>query len=138
MVLDRNHSLGYALTTTLNTIRKKFNQEIKQFNISSEQYAVLKLLYEFEELTPTKTAELLARDKANVTRIINSLTQKNLIKKDSVNKKSYKIMLNNRGKEVLEKAEKVALEFNKRIKSLINDKDYECIIEKLKTIRENF
>jgi len=138
MELNRNNSLGYALTTTLNTLRKSFNQAIKDYNISSEQYAVMKLLDEFQELTPSEIAKLLARDKANITRIVDSLSKKSLIKKENINKKSYKISLNKKGMEVLKNVDLIALEFNKKIKQLIGEEDYKLIIEKLKLIRENF
>ncbi|WP_457564193.1 MarR family winged helix-turn-helix transcriptional regulator [Caminibacter sp.] len=138
MKLNKDNSLGYALTTTLNTLRKNFNQAIKEFEITSEQFAVLKLLDEFEELTPSEIAKLLARDKANITRIINSLMKKELIKKENVNKKSYKIKLNKKGKSILQKADKVAMKFSEKIKNLIGEDDYNLIIEKLKLIRENF
>jgi DNA-binding MarR family transcriptional regulator len=138
MELNRHNSLGYALTTTLNTLRKSFNQAIKEYNISSEQYAVMKLLDEFEELTPSEIARLLARDKANITRIVNSLLKKDLIKKESVNKKSYKILLTKKGSEILSDVEKIAVDFNKKIKNLVGEKEYNDLIEKLNLIRENF
>jgi DNA-binding MarR family transcriptional regulator len=138
MELNRHNSLGYALTTTLNTLRKSFNQAIKEYNISSEQYAVMKLVDEFEKLTPSEIAKLLARDKANITRIVNSLLKKGFIKKENLNKKSYHVLLTDEGKEVLKKAEKIAVDFNKKIKALVGEDEYEFLIKKLSQIRESF
>jgi len=138
MQISIDNSLGFALTTTLNTLRKEFNNRIKKYDLSSEQFAVLKLIDELGEIMPSKIAEVLGRDRANITRIINSLEKKEFILKNKINAKSYNISLTSKGYENLKKAEKVAIEFNNRIRSLISDEDFECIIEKLSIIRDNF
>ncbi len=138
MYLSVNESLGFALTTTLNTLRKKFNSELKSLDITSEQYAVMKLVLEFASLMPSKIADMLSRDRANITRIVNSLEKKGFIKKEKLNEKSYVITLTDKGKKALEKAEKIVIDFNKRIKNIISEDDYNCLIEKLFLIRDNF
>ena len=85
MQYNKETSIGYALTTTLNLLRKHFNREIKKFDLSSEQYGVLKLISEEKQLTPTQIADLLNRDKATITRILKSLDNKKLIKKEQIN-----------------------------------------------------
>jgi len=138
MQLSIDNSLGFALTTTLNTLRKKFNSAIREYGLSSEQFAVLKLIDEMGELMPSKIAEILGRDRANITRIINSLEKKDFIKKEKINAKSYNIYLTSKGYGNLKKAEEVAVEFNKKIRSLVSEDDFICIIEKLSIIRDNF
>ena len=138
MQLSIDNSLGFALTTTLNTLRKKFNSAIREYGLSSEQFAVLKLIDEMGELMPSKIAEILGRDRANITRIINSLEKKGFIKKEKINAKSYNISLTPKGYENLKKAEEVAVEFNKKMRSLVSEDDFKCIIEKLSVIRDNF
>ena len=138
MYLSVNESLGFALTTTLNTLRKRFNSELKSLDITSEQYAVMKLVLEFGSLMPSKIAEMLSRDRANITRIVNSLKKKGFIKKEKLNEKSYVITLTEKGKKALEGAEEIVINFNKKIKNIISDDDYRCLIEKLSLIRDNF
>jgi DNA-binding MarR family transcriptional regulator len=138
MYLSVNESLGFALTTTLNTLRKRFNSELKNLDITSEQYAVMKLVLEFGSLMPSKIAEMLSRDRANITRIVNSLEKKGFIKKEKLNEKSYVITLTEKGKKALEGAEEIVINFNKKIKNIISDDDYRCLIEKLSLIRDNF
>ena len=135
MKYDKETSLGYALTTTLNILRKKFNSDIKKYNITSEQYGVMKLI-EKEKLTPTNLANLLNRDKATITRIINSLEKKGLIKKELINKKSFFIKLNNNGKDILQKAEKVAINYHNFIIEKIGEDEIEKMLETLTNIRE--
>jgi len=132
---NKETSIGYALTTTLNILRKKFNNDIKKYNITSEQYGVMKLI-EKEKLTPTNIANLLNRDKATITRIINSLEKKGLINKELINKKSFFIMLNENGKDVLQKVEKIAINYHNFIIEKIGEDEIERMLKTLTNIRE--
>lgn len=138
MSLNKDESLEYALTTTLNVLRKKFNSQISPYNLSSEQYAVMRLVDEIGEITPTKIAELLKRDKATITRIINSLEKKGFINKKYINSKSYYLLLTQEGEINLKLADKVAVEFQNKIKSILSEEEFKCLLEKLQKIRNNF
>jgi DNA-binding MarR family transcriptional regulator len=137
MGLNKHNSLGYALTTTLNKLRKRFNNEVVNYNLSSEQYAVMKLVEDTGELTPTKVAELLDRDKATITRIVNSLEKKGYIKKEKINNRSFNIVLTDSGKNVIQKADEVALDIQKKIKSIISDEEFNKLLNNLFKIRDN-
>jgi DNA-binding MarR family transcriptional regulator len=137
MKLNKHNSLGYALTTTLNTLRKKFNKEVSQYNLSSEQFAVMKLVEETGELPPTKVAELLNRDKATITRIVNSLEKKGYVRKEQINLRSYNIVLTKEGMDVLKKADEVALKLQQKIKNIISDEEFNSLLKNLAKIRDN-
>jgi len=134
----KDTSVGYALTVTLNVLRKNFNKKIKQYDISSEQYGVLKLVFETEKLTPTQIAELLKRDKATITRIIKSLEKKELIKKENINNRSFNILLTKKGIKTLKEVEKIAINYHKKIFEEVGEKEILQMFETLKKIREIF
>lgn len=134
----KDTSVGYALTVTLNVLRKNFNKKIKQYDISSEQYGVLKLVFETEKLTPTQIAELLKRDKATITRIIKSLEKKELIKKENINNRSFNILLTKKGIKTLKEVEKIAINYHKKIFEEVGEKEMLQMFETLKKIREIF
>ncbi len=134
----KDTSVGYALTVTLNVLRKNFNKEIKQYDISSEQYGVLKLVFESEKLTPTQIAELFKRDKATITRIIKSLEKKELIKKENINNRSFNILLTKKGIKTLKEVEKIAINYHKKILEKVGEKEILQMFETLKKIREIF
>jgi len=138
MQYNKETSIGYALTTTLNMLRKNFNREIKKFDLSSEQYGVLKLVSEAEKLTPTQIAELLNRDKATITRIVKSLDNKKLIKKENINNRSFYVKLTKNGKEMLHQADEVAVKFHQKIIMEIGSEDIKHMVQTLKKIREIF
>jgi len=138
MQYNNETSIGYALTTTLNVLRKNFNREIKKFDLSSEQYGVLKLVDDFKKLTPTQIAELLNRDKATITRIIKSLDNKKLIKKENINNRSFYIKLTKNGKKMLQEADEIAIKYHKMIIKKVGEKEIKHMIQILKKIREIF
>jgi len=138
MQYNKETSIGYALTTTLNLLRKKFNKEIKKFDLSSEQYGVMKLVNEYQKLTPTQISEFLNRDKATITRIIKSLENKKLIKKESINNRSFHILLTEQGLKMLENADIIALKYHKKIFEEIGEDEILRTLETLKKIRNLF
>jgi len=137
MQYNKDTSIGYALTVTLNTLRKNFNKEIKKYGISSEQYGVMKIVSD-EPSTPTKIAEILHRDKATITRIIKSLENKNLIKKEKINNRSFLIKLSKEGKEILNQAEAIAVKYYSTIIDKVGEEDIKHLLNTLKQIRELF
>jgi DNA-binding MarR family transcriptional regulator len=138
MQYNKETSVGYALTTTLNLLRKHFNREIKKYDLSSEQYGVMKLVSGSEELTPTQIAELLNRDKATITRIIKSLEGKGLIEKESINNRSFYIKLTKNGEEMLKNADEIALKYHKLIMDEVGEEEIREMLKTLKKIRDIF
>ncbi|NPA87179.1 MarR family winged helix-turn-helix transcriptional regulator [Caminibacter pacificus] len=138
MKISIDNSIGYALSTTLNLLRKEFNARIMHFNLSSEQYGVLKLIDEMGALTPTKISEILQRDKATITRIINSLEKKGFITKDRIDNRSFEIRMTKLGYEQFKNADEVAIDFHKKIRDIITDEEYHKLLEILNKIRKGF
>jgi DNA-binding MarR family transcriptional regulator len=136
MNLDIENFISLKLSNTLNTMRKVFNKAISEYGISSEQYLVLKLINE-KKLTPTNIADFLNKDKAAVTRFINSLEKKDLIKKENfTDKRSYKIIITKKGKDILSKIDDIALEFRKKIEKNISQEELQCLFDVLEKIEK--
>ncbi|WP_024787368.1 MULTISPECIES: MarR family winged helix-turn-helix transcriptional regulator [unclassified Lebetimonas] len=135
MHFNIENSIALKLSNTLNSLRKAFNKEIKDFGISSEQYAFLKLI-SIKNLTPSEIADILNKDKAAITRFIIALEKKDLIKKENIDKRSYKLILKEKGRKILNKVDKKALEFRKKIEQNIPEEKIECLFETLEKIEK--
>jgi DNA-binding MarR family transcriptional regulator len=135
MNLDIENFISLKLSNTLNSIRKTFNKSIADYDISSEQYVVLKLIKE-KELTPTKIAEILNKDKAAITRFINSLEKKGFIKKEQIDKRSYKIVITQKGRDILKKIDEIAFNLRKKIDENISKEKIECLFDVLENIKK--
>ncbi len=138
MDFNKETSIGYALTTTLNLLRKHFNKKIKKFNLSSEQYGMLKLIDKMGSLTPTQLASLLNRDKATITRIIKSLESKEFLEKEYINSRSFVLHLTNSGKEKLVLADKITKEYHKKIVDEVGEENLMSLLNTLSRIRNIF
>ena len=135
MHYNLEESIALKLSNALNSIRKSFNKEIKKYNISSEQYVVLKLINE-KNLTPTQISQHLNKDKAAITRFINTLERKNFIKKENIDKRSYRLLITDAGKKILKEIDKKAVEFKNKINNHISKEKIECLFEVLEEIEK--
>jgi DNA-binding MarR family transcriptional regulator len=72
-------SLGFILSKVNGKLKNEFFQELKEFNITPEQWAVLNFLWEEDGVTPKELADLTFKDKPNTNRILDNLQKKGLI-----------------------------------------------------------
>lgn len=81
-------------------------------NITSEQWGVLKCLWQEEGISQSEIAEKVDKDKASITRILDIMQKNNLIKRcdDELDRRSYRIFLTEEGKSLENKLKPVAQE----------------------------
>lgn len=78
----------------------------KGFDLTPDQYVILYILLENEDIVyQRQLAEIMFKDRANISRIIDIMHQKGLIEKipDSNGRKIYKLIVTEKGKEVKNK-----------------------------------
>jgi DNA-binding MarR family transcriptional regulator len=86
-------------------------------NITSDQWGVLKCLWQKEGISQSEIAEKVNKDKASVTRILDIMQKNNLIKRcdDELDRRSYRIFLTEEGKNLEIKLKPVVLAINQQI-----------------------
>jgi DNA-binding MarR family transcriptional regulator len=136
MKFNIENSIALKLSNTLNFLRKRFNKAIKKYNISSEQYAILNLINQ-KEWTPTQLSEIVNKDKAAITRFINSLEKRGLIKKEDINKRSYKIVITEKGQNILKEVDKIAADFREKIEKRVSKEKIELLFKILEEIEKS-
>lgn len=92
-------------------------------NITSEQWGVLKCLWQEEGISQSEIAEKVNKDKASVTRILDIMQKNKLIKRcdDERDRRSYRIYLTDEGKSLEGKLKPVVLATNQRIYRNLNE-----------------
>ena len=78
----------------------------KGFELTPDQYVILYLLLENEEIVyQRQLAEIMLKDRANISRIIDIMHQKGLVEKipDSNGRKIYKLVVTEKGKKLRDK-----------------------------------
>ncbi len=111
----------------------------KGFDITPEQYLILSLLVENGELYQRQISELTYKDRPNVSRIINILEEKDLVKRipDSNGRQIYKIIVTDKGRKLREKIHPVTVEIRKIVTEGIAKEDLEKCLGILGQMLEN-
>ena len=81
MQFDMNLSLGFILNRTSIQSKALFTQRIKQFDISPEQWSLVFRTVESKGLTQKELSDSTYKDQANITRSIDRLEKKGLLKR---------------------------------------------------------
>lgn len=111
----------------------------KGFDITSEQYLILSLLVEHGELYQRQISELTYKDRPNVSRIINILEEKELVKRvnDSNGRKIYKIVVTDKGKKLREIIHPVIVDIRKVMTAGISKEELESCLQTLEKMLDN-
>ncbi|QOP41130.1 MarR family winged helix-turn-helix transcriptional regulator [Sulfurimonas marina] len=130
-------SIGYQTNLVATILKTSFTKLIQpRFGIAAEQFATLKIINEEQEISQTKIAELLGKDKTTVGRSIESLIKKGLLKREEcyIDKRANRVSLTPEAKEILAGANKIAFQYNEGLKQKITEKELEVYFKVLNTI----
>ena len=121
---------------------KKFSQQIldeMQLGITIDQWVLLKIIEEAHELSQKELADRSLRDPASITRTLNLLEKKGLIRRRNIegNKRQYCIVLTEEGKQFVEKL--LPLVLNLRAQSIqgFSSEELQQLSSMLERIRKN-
>ncbi len=111
----------------------------KGFEITSEQYLILSLLVEHGELYQRQISELTYKDRPNVSRIINILEEKELVKRinSSNGRQIYKIVVTEKGRNLREIIHPVIVDIRKTITKGISKEELEICLQILEKMLDN-
>ena len=103
-------SIGYRASLAITTLKSRFAKLLSPYGIAPEQFATLKIISEDNEVTQTRIAELLAKNKTTVGRSIDALVQKGLIDRQDIknDRRANLITLTAKGENVLKLAIPIA------------------------------
>lgn len=118
--------------------QKVFN-ELK-LGITVEQWIILKIVSENSDISQKELAEKSFRDTASITRTLDLLEKKNLLRRESIpnNRRMYNIQLTKVGQKFIEQNMEMVQTQRKKSVEGISEKDLEKLAEILTKIRKNF
>lgn len=122
-------------------IKKCFFDKLQEngINITPEQYLVLDILWEKQSLSQQNIADIIQKDKNSVTKIIDSLEKKQLVRRvmDQKDRRINKIELTDEAIALEKITTEVAINFmNDTIKG-IDNKDLDCFVNVMRQIKDN-
>lgn len=97
------HTLGYYVDRTFTNMVKFLNQELKKANLDFQhpQFSILMVLSKNDGISQSLLTDFVDRDKASVSRNLNSLEKKGYIIRRADGEKRKKIFLSEKAKEIL-------------------------------------
>jgi len=135
-------NFGFLIERTIKKIRQNLQKRFadKGVGITVDQWVILDQLNINEGMSQNELAECTYKDAPTVTRIIDILCKKKLTQRvmDPDDRRRFKIMLTQEGKEVIEKALPEVYAVRKQGWEGLEDKDYEHLMRILDAIYKNF
>lgn len=122
-------------------IKKCFFDKLQEngINITPEQYLVLDILWDKQPMSQQNIADVIQKDKNSVTKIIDSLEKKNLVKRsmDKKDRRINQIELTEEAYALQKITTQVAIEFmNGAIKG-IEKRDLDTFVEVMRKLKNN-
>ena len=130
------NSIAYRFIRGANSINKTINKKLKPFDIAIEQRVTLEIIKFKSNVNQTTIASLLGKDKTTISRSLNSLEKKGLIKRSETlgDKRSNNIELTNDGEIILENTISEVDSFRESLNQKLDKEEIEAffkIIDKL-------
>ena len=112
----------------------------KNYGISPDMYVILYLLLENEEIMyQRQLAEIMFKDRANMSRIIENMRKKGLLEKvpESHGRKIYKLLVTEKGKKIWETVLPVDKDLRSTITNGIDEKELAITFATLEKMNKN-
>lgn len=93
MNFDMNKSLGFILNRTAFTSKNTFNQKIKEYGISPEQWSVIYKVIEEPAISQKLVSDSTYKDQGNLTRMIDKLVKNGFLIKEQNSENRREIQL---------------------------------------------
>lgn len=108
------------------------------FNLTPDQWIILKSLDETSDQTQRQLAEAVSKDPASITRTLDLLEKELLIKREVVDRRTFTVVLTKKGKKLVDQIIPEAVKY--RLKGIegISKKEMKTFKKVLDTIYENF
>ena len=96
--MEISEALGHLLNTGARLIKRRMDACLVEYDLTSTQWSVLKLLQEKNRLTQARISEELMADRATVCSVVAKLEQKGYVEKNPApdDKRAFTISLNDR------------------------------------------
>jgi MarR family transcriptional regulator for hemolysin len=126
--LDDN--IGWLVYKARHVLKKRMQDKLKDYGISSEQWSVLNMVYMKGGCNQKTLAELLLKDGGTITRILNILEDKELIKREKspYDKREFLIHLTDKGLDLYNELFKVMLQNKQEINFIFSTNEQKQLI----------
>lgn len=134
-----NNSLGYLLNTSARMIKRELDNKLKQYSLTTSQWALLALLLENNNLSQAEIADRASSDRATVGTIIDKLINKGFIQKElsKTDRRSYTVSLTEKGRQLAAKVAGYSIASNDKALAGIQEEEKAILLYCLNRIVRN-
>ena len=140
--LKFNMNIGMLINTVQRAMTKRFVQNATEsgLDISLDQWVVLGPIWQLESSSQKELGEMCFKDKTNITRIIDTLEEKNLVVRieDQIDHRIKRVVLTNSGKQLFYDVLPIMEKTREELRANISDNDIDIFKSVLSKILKNF
>lgn len=131
--------INFMLTSAQNAVHLYFKKELQEFNVTPIQYALLKCLWEEDQLMPTQLAQTLSLDTSTIAGLLSRLESKKLIIRTfcKTDRRRIIVCLTDAGRALQGPIEQRIVEANQRITAELTPEELESFKAQLQMVTDN-
>jgi DNA-binding MarR family transcriptional regulator len=135
--LDR--SLGFLVNRVALSMKDALDRELRPYNVTPEQWAVLNRLWEEEGRSQKELAERTFKDEPNTARIVAKLERKDLVfrRPDPTDRRAVQVFLTERGRNLRPQLVPLAESVNQRARHGLTDEELATLVKLLDRVYTN-
>lgn len=139
MKFDMNESLGFVLNKTALASKASFNQLIKEYDISPEQWSVIFRVVQNSKINQKELADSTYKDQGNLTRMIDKLVQKGYLNKksDERDRRAVELVATKKSKSLVKEIIPISTLFNEQLTKDFSHDEKLKLIELLERVYKN-
>lgn len=139
MIFDMDNSLGFILNKTALLSKANFNSRLKAYGISPEQWSLLFRVVDKSGLTQKELSDSTYKDQANITRSIDRLIQKGLMKRvpNAQDRRSFNLFPTEEAAVLVDKVIPLSKAHNEHLTEGLTIKEAEMLKALLKKVYQN-
>ncbi|MGL4654012.1 MarR family winged helix-turn-helix transcriptional regulator [Cetobacterium sp.] len=128
--------MGYEICIVARKIHQKLSLKFKNYDITPEQWVVLKELSNEDKISQNEISLRVGKDKNNIKALIDKLEKKEYVirQQDTNDKRAFLITLTDKAYLLIKKLKDIDKEFNEEISENLNRSD----LEQLKLLLDKF
>ncbi|MBP7739807.1 MAG: MarR family transcriptional regulator [Fusobacteriaceae bacterium] len=135
----KNSSIGFAICTTARKIHQHLTEKFIDYNITPEQWVVLKTLSEQDGISQKEISVIVEKDQNNVKAIVDKLEMKEFIirKQNANDKRAFSLYVTSKGNILVEELSRLDESMLSEISCEIKEEEINFLYDILNKIQRN-
>ena len=141
MLIDKYNAYSFLLDRTARRVKQyaQYQFNCQQFGITVDQWAILKNLHQYTDLSQKELADYCGKDQPTLTRIVDILVSKQLVERraNPADRRSFVVHLTKAGIEKVDTLAERISEIRMQAWKHLDEADFEQLKRILNTIYDN-